>query len=222
MKYNNVLFFAFLSSLLGLDVTAVAQTMVSRPIVAASIAGYLLGDLKTGVLIGAVIELVWIRVIPVGAVPPDTTVSSLLATFWCIGGAAQGGGLTPGVMENSRIMLSILMAIPFGMVFKKLDIVHRQFNTSLVHLVDREVEKQKYGIISKAVFLGATLFWLKAFVFYGLLFYPGALAVNFLEPALSGAVKSGLDTAFKLIPAAGIVAAFSMFSKRKHEDVQPF
>jgi len=47
----------FIRGLLSLDVSAWGQIMVSRPIVCGPLIGLLLGDLKTGLIIGVLLEL---------------------------------------------------------------------------------------------------------------------------------------------------------------------
>ena len=55
-----------LGLLVSLDGTSVGQVMVSRPIVAAPLAGGLLGSLEAGLLAGFVLELLYLPVLPVG------------------------------------------------------------------------------------------------------------------------------------------------------------
>lgn len=55
-----------LGGLLGLDGTAVGQFMVSRPLVAGTLAGWLVGDPALGAAIGAVLELYLLVSFPTG------------------------------------------------------------------------------------------------------------------------------------------------------------
>lgn len=58
---------ALLGAVIGLDVVSFPQAMISRPIVAATIAGLLLGDPAGGLLVGATLELIALETLPVGA-----------------------------------------------------------------------------------------------------------------------------------------------------------
>jgi PTS system mannose-specific IIC component len=58
---------AALGAVLGLDVVSVGQGMLSRPIVAATLAGGVLGQPAAGLLAGATLELVALETLPVGA-----------------------------------------------------------------------------------------------------------------------------------------------------------
>ena len=54
-------------ALLGLDVVSFPQAMVSRPIVAATLSGALIGHSGAGLLIGVVLELIALDTLPFGA-----------------------------------------------------------------------------------------------------------------------------------------------------------
>jgi mannose/fructose/N-acetylgalactosamine-specific phosphotransferase system component IIC len=58
---------ALLGGLFGLDVVSFPQAMISRPIVAATLGGALSGDPAGGLLIGAVLELIALDTLPLGA-----------------------------------------------------------------------------------------------------------------------------------------------------------
>ncbi|MBN1465711.1 PTS sugar transporter subunit IIC [candidate division KSB1 bacterium] len=61
----------FLASLWGgivaLDTTALMQIMISRPMVACSIVGLLLGNMPLGFIMGILVELLYINELPIGA-----------------------------------------------------------------------------------------------------------------------------------------------------------
>lgn len=85
---------ALLGALLGLDVVSFPQAMISRPIVAATLGGALAGDTISGLVAGAVLELVALEMLPVGAsrYPEWGTASvvggAMAAAFYNLPGAA--------------------------------------------------------------------------------------------------------------------------------------
>jgi PTS system mannose-specific IIC component len=91
-----VLAASLLGGLVGLDRTALCQFMLSQPVVVAPLAGWLLGDLNAGLVIGGILELLWVMDLPVGTfVPADSTVAAVAATsIAAIGG--KGGLPTTG------------------------------------------------------------------------------------------------------------------------------
>ena len=59
--------------------------MLDRPLVLGPLVGLILGDLQTGIIIGASLELVMMGVVGIGsATPPDTVSGSILATVFAI------------------------------------------------------------------------------------------------------------------------------------------
>jgi mannose/fructose/N-acetylgalactosamine-specific phosphotransferase system component IIC len=89
------------ATLAGLDLVSVMQTLLSRPLVAGAVTGWLVGDVESGLRIGAVLELFALDVVPVGSAKyPDfgaATVAAVVygsATDWTITlGASVGLGV---------------------------------------------------------------------------------------------------------------------------------
>jgi mannose/fructose/N-acetylgalactosamine-specific phosphotransferase system component IIC len=80
--------------ILGLDRTAAGQFMISQPIVAGPVTGWMLGDPTAGIVIGAVLELIWLLDLPVGTfVPADATIGTVSATAFAALG--KSGGCVP-------------------------------------------------------------------------------------------------------------------------------
>ena len=67
MTLLEVLPLALLGGLLGLDVVSFPQAMISRPIVASTLAGTFIGHAEAGLLIGVVLELIALDTLPFGA-----------------------------------------------------------------------------------------------------------------------------------------------------------
>jgi PTS system mannose-specific IIC component len=58
---------ALLGGILGLDVVSFPQAMISRPLVASTLAGALIGEAPSGLLLGAALELIALETLPFGA-----------------------------------------------------------------------------------------------------------------------------------------------------------
>lgn len=85
---------AIVGAVLGLDVVSFPQAMISRPIVAATLGGALAGDITSGLVAGAVLEMIALEMLPVGAsrYPEWGTASvvggAMAAEFYALPGAA--------------------------------------------------------------------------------------------------------------------------------------
>lgn len=64
---GSVLLLLLWGTIVGLDLVSVPQAMFARPIVAGTVAGLLLGDVETGLRLGALVELFALDVLPIGA-----------------------------------------------------------------------------------------------------------------------------------------------------------
>ena len=58
-------------SLLWMDRVYIFQLMISRPMIMGPIIGFVMGDVKIGILIGASLELLWLNAPPVGSYLPN-------------------------------------------------------------------------------------------------------------------------------------------------------
>ena len=58
---------ALLGAVVGMDVVSFPQAMISRPIVGATLAGAVVGDAGGGLIAGAVLELIALDTLPIGA-----------------------------------------------------------------------------------------------------------------------------------------------------------
>lgn len=67
MSIMDVLPIAVLGAVLGMDVVTFPQAMISRPIVAATVAGAFIGNAAAGLIMGAVLELLALEMLPFGA-----------------------------------------------------------------------------------------------------------------------------------------------------------
>jgi len=65
--WTDIVLASFWGGVVALDTTAVLQIMFSRPLVACSIMGVLLGNFPIGFTLGIIFELLYIREIPAGA-----------------------------------------------------------------------------------------------------------------------------------------------------------
>lgn len=100
-------------SLVGLDLVSVPQAMISRPVVAGSVAGWLTGDIEAGVRMGVLFELFALDVLPAGAVRypdygPATVVAVALAsgTPWELSlGASTALGLVLALLGGWSLQI---------------------------------------------------------------------------------------------------------------------
>lgn len=88
-------------TLVGLDLVTVGQVMITRPLVAGTVTGMLLGDPTGGFVVGVLLELFALDVLPVGAVHyPDYGV-----------GAVAGVAAVAGTANMLGVGLAVALAL---------------------------------------------------------------------------------------------------------------
>ena len=93
-------------SLVALDLVSVPQAMISRPLVAGTVAGWLAGDVEAGLRVGVLFELFALDVMPVGAVRyPDYGPATVAATALASGAPWE---LELGVSAALGLVLALL------------------------------------------------------------------------------------------------------------------
>ncbi|HEX6535441.1 MAG TPA: PTS sugar transporter subunit IIC [Gemmatimonadaceae bacterium] len=103
---TDLLPFALLGALLGLDVVSFPQAMISRPLVAATASGALAGDVGSGLLAGVVLELMAMETLPVGASRyPEWGTAAV------VGGALAAG---MGMERAGTLVIAVFAAIVTG------------------------------------------------------------------------------------------------------------
>lgn len=103
--------FACLASLPGMAGTTVGNYTLGRPLVAGLVVGVILGDVQTGIIVGAAIQLVYIALVtPGGTVSADVRAVSYIGIPLAIL-AIKAYGLDPSSVEAASQAAAIGAAV---------------------------------------------------------------------------------------------------------------
>lgn len=195
--------------LAGLDRTAAFQFMVSRPIVAAPLAGWVLGEPAAGLQVGALVELLWLGRLPVGAaIPPDDTQVAVGATA-----LAAGMGNVDGVAGFPLVILATLVALPLGKVGQIFERGARNWNARLLVRAEEALEGGFPEKVEGIHLQGLMHFALSSFGTYTVIVLAGSLFLYALGPLLARAAAEGaswLRLSFVLVGAAAILGTVNV------------
>ena len=199
---------SLLGGLLGLDVVCFPQMMFSRPLVAATVAGAFVGDATTGVLVGAILELIALATLPFGASRyPEWGSSAVVAG--ALAGALQtdrAGAITLGVLGG------LATAWISGWTLVKL----RQFNAWLARRKRPALDAGARGTVVGLQLAGLTADIVRAALLtavgYGLLFPVAKAAVGVwsFDESTSRAVVVAIAS------AVAASAAWTIFHTARH------
>jgi len=193
----------------GLDRTAIMQVMISRPIVAAPLVAWLLGEPMVGLQVGTMVELLWLARLPVGAaIPPDDTQVAIAGSVLAI----NLGNLLQ-VEGTEIVLLSLLVAIPLGKVGQYFDHFSRQINIRLLAKAETHLEKGQLLKAELQHLRGVLNFSLASLGTYSLIVCGGFLLVPILWPLVGHGLQhssSWLQLALPLIGVAVILGTVNV------------
>lgn len=177
---------------------ALGTSLLSRPIVTGLLTGLVLGDVQTGVIMGATLELAFIGSFSVGAsIPPDVVTGGVLGTAFAI---------TAGAGPETALLLGLPIAT-LTLILK--NVYLGLFIPLLCHRADFYAEEGNAdGVAIMHLISGFGLSLMLAMI-VTISFSVGSDDVKSLLDAIPEFVKHGLTVATGIIPALG----FAMLAK---------
>ena len=182
----------------------VGTAMLGSPLVLGALVGIILGDVKTGVMIGFQLELVFMGMYAIGAsIPPDMIVGSVLGTAFAI---TTGNGMETAITiaMPAAILSAFVVNLFYGVI-----------TPIMARAADRFAEEGKYKKIEAIFLSNGFLFDLTFAVIAFVAFLFGGDAVQAVVSAIPGWLTSGITIAAGILPALGFAQLISMIMSRK-------
>lgn len=184
------------------------NSMIQRPIVMGPLVGLALGDLSTGLEVGATLELAFMGTQAIGAaLPPEITAGGILGTAFAI---SSGAGV------DAALALCLPIAT-FALLIK--NAYYLIVRPVMLHASDK--------CAAEGNATGVAVWHLTSFLSYaaimaiicGVAFAAGGPAVEALLGVIPQFVKDGLSAAAGILPALGFALLASMLVNK---DVAPY
>jgi mannose/fructose/N-acetylgalactosamine-specific phosphotransferase system component IIC len=191
-----VLLAAVICGIIGLDRTALGQFMISQPVVAGPLTGWLLGDVTAGLVIGGTLELIWVLDMPIGTfVPADSTVAAVAATATAALGNSVPGGLPV-------IGFCLLMTVTMVPVTMFADHLMRKRNAQIPELALSSGGSPTEAGVTAWHLAGLMAFFLKSF-FMCLAMVPAGLLLVGVFRSLPAPFSRAMVVFVTLLPLLG-------------------
>lgn len=201
------LLLACVAALLELDAYFFGISLFSQPVITGSIAGLILGDVKTGALIGSLVQLVWMMP-PVGAfVPPSSSAIAVTSTA----AAVYMIGAFPESKPSILIMFVLIGGAGMGYFVGQMDIWNRKLNTKIVNAFEKSILSGKVGCINAVHILTLGAKFIRDFAGYMIFFLFAILLGERIFYTMPDQVLMGLEKAFLFLPVLGFAVVFDMF-----------
>ncbi|PKL90674.1 MAG: hypothetical protein CVV21_11605 [Candidatus Goldiibacteriota bacterium HGW-Goldbacteria-1] len=210
-----VLLAALAAAILEIDNYFVGMTLVSQPIFAGALIGFIFnGDIYTGVLMGAIVQLLWINAPPVGAyVPPSASAIAMSATVL----ASSMGQQIQADTKAPVLMFALISAAGIGYFVGLMDVWNRKFNTKIMHLFEDKIKAGRQSFVSMIQAAAITAKLLRDFLVYAVVFTVGVYLANAIYITLPDQIIDAFGYAFWAMPALGIAVVFDMFRTKTGE-----
>lgn len=188
------------SSVVGMG-SVLDEFQTHRPLIACSIMGLILGDPKTGIILGGTLELIALGWMNIGAAqPPDSALASTISTILVIVG-------------NQDIQKGIAIALPVAAAGQVLTVLARTVTVAFQHAADREAEKANFTAIIWLHFTALIVQALRVSI-------PTTIVAVFVSPeeiksmldALPEVITGGLAVAGGFIVVVGYAMILNMMS----------
>lgn len=197
--------FACLASMPGMGGTVIGNYTLGRPLVAGLVVGIILGDISTGILVGAAIQVIYIALVtPGGTVSADVRAISYIGIPLSIA-AIKGLGIDPASAQ--AIQMASALGAAVGTLGTVLFYGTATINLAWQHIGWKAVEK---GDFKKLYLVDMGLPWIShiicSFIPTLIITKMGANMVDIIKVALpmDGLAMKTLFTVGSLLPAVGI------------------
>lgn len=193
-----------LITLLAYSHPVFGYSQLDRPIVTGFLVGVVMGDIKTGVIIGAGLELIYIGTATIGgALPPDYCAGGILAAAFAI---ATKTGLEGAVTLSLPIATLVLLVKNF------LYAVGRGY---YCHKADKYAAEGNIKGVERTHWLAAYIAWVPLAVICGAGFYLGSDVIASLLAAIPEFITKGISAATAMLPALGLAMLAKFLNNKK-------
>ena len=203
MGFGSVLVVSLVAGLAYLSRRLLGDCQLERPIVLGPLVGLLLGDLRTGVEVGASLELVFMGAQAIGgSVPSNVAIASVLGTAISV---TSGTGLEG----------ALLVAIPTSVVAASFELFAKTVCSFLAHGIDKYASDGNANGIAAVVHSGNLIHFISYFIPTFLALQFGESFITSMTTAIPANIMAAITAVGVLLPALGFGLLLSNLSTKK-------
>lgn len=179
-------------------------THIHRPIVTGLVVGLILGDMKTGLIVGATLELVWMGMVPLaGAQPPNVVIGGIIGT-------------SIAIIAKLDPAAAVGIAVPFAVAAQAgITLLFTVFSV-LMHKADEYAANADMAGIDKINYTGMAILFISYFLCAFLPIFFGADKAAVIVGAIPEPLIAGLSVAGGMMPAIGFAMLLKIMLKKEY------
>lgn len=195
----------FLIACFGYSDYFTGKSLQTRPLVLGPLVGLVMGDLQTGCIIGATVELAMMGAVGVGAaLPPEVVSGAILGTAFAIEGGKDAG-------------MAVALGLPIAMLvmllrnFLFIPVVPLFANRADKYAAEGDVK----GVSRMHWFGGIFGMYLPMAILVAVAYYAGSGVMENVLNAIPQFVQDGLTISAGILPALGFAILLRMIINKK-------
>lgn len=201
--FIKALLIAIWAGITGIDLFD-GLTHIHRPVVTGLVVGLILGDMKTGLIAGGMLELVWMGMVPLaGAQPPNVVIGGIIGTSLAI-------------LTKQDANVAVGFAVPFAIAAQAGITLFFTAFSPVMHKADKYAENADTEGIDRINYLGLAILFVSYFICAFLPIYFGADAAQAMVNKLPETLIAGLSIAGGMMPAIGFAMLLKIMLKKEY------
>lgn len=203
LLFIQALLIAIWTGIAGIDQFSV-QTHIHRPLVTGAVIGFILGDVQTGLITGATLELIWMGLAPIGgAQPPNVVIGGVIGTAFAI-----------LLKQDPQVAISV--AVPFAIAVQGAITLLFTVYSPVMHSLDRFAEQGRIRAVKLASLSQLPILFIFNFIIAFIPIYFGAEAAASAIAKLPAWFLDGLGVAGGMMPAIGFALLLNIMLKKNY------
>lgn len=176
---------------------------INSPLLIGMISGIIMGDIKTGLVVGSTLQLMVLGVSTYGgASMPDFMTGAIVGTVYA-------------VLTNKGTQFAIDLAVPVGLLMVQLDVLARFFNTIFQHKMDQAIKNNNTKVASRNAYLGFLAWGLSRAIPVFILLVIGNDVVKTILRVVPVWLTNGLKVSGGILPVVGIAILLRYLPTKK-------
>lgn len=163
-----------------------------KALIAGSVAGVIMGDVTTGLVISGTLQLMWLANVAIGAyIPPNEATGAIIGVSIAI---MTGGGLATG----------LAVAIPTALLCQQIIMLTNTANIIWVHKADAAADTGDFDKVARYNYYGLPFSFIAGALPVFIAVYLGGPAVESILALIPQSIFDGLSVAAGIIPVVGL------------------
>lgn len=187
-----------------IDSRMLGRLNFERPLITCTLVGIFLGDIPTGLAVGASMEMVSLGFMSIGASGFDMNMGSI-------------AGCALVILTGSNIETALAIATPMTLLITLIETGSSVLRISMTHMIDNHVENGEYNKARRVdIVYGPLLYAVSTFIPVFMAVYLGADVINAIVNAVPEFVLTGISLGANLVAFFGFAMLLSVMINKKN------